>query len=169
VALNLAGQCGWPEIRKNIVVTISCPPSWQPHRRRWDSDRESRWCDWGAQICGTRPCDGGSLASLIHSSRKAERCGGESPEWLPAHRRQTSFTLRDYPLVPSANPGGGSTNLRAGRSPATSKQRWQPDPPESTVPWAISFSQPDSHNPGSIFSQFSMVTWSTLCSKSVVL
>jgi hypothetical protein len=63
VARNLVEQCGWPEIRKNIDVANSCPPSWQLHRRRWDSDRESRWCDGGARIRGTRPCDGGLPAS----------------------------------------------------------------------------------------------------------
>jgi hypothetical protein len=82
---------------------------------------------------------------------------------------ENSLAPRYYPVATSANPGGGSTNLRAGRLPSTSKQHWQPDPPESTVPWANSFSQPDSHNSGSIFSQFYMVTYSMLCSKLVEL
>jgi hypothetical protein len=42
VALNLAGPCGWPEIRKNAGAVNPCPPSWRAHRRRLDSRSESR-------------------------------------------------------------------------------------------------------------------------------
>jgi hypothetical protein len=43
------------------------------------------------------------------------------------------------------------------------------EPEQATVPWANSFSQPDSHSLGSIFSQTYMVTYSMLCSKIVEL
>jgi hypothetical protein len=66
----------------------------------------------------------------ISSSRRVEgkSAGGGSPEWSPAHRRRRFPPPRCYPLVSSANPGGGSTNPCAGRSPAMRIQRWQSDP-----------------------------------------
>jgi hypothetical protein len=105
----------------------------------------------------------------ICSSRRAGGYDGSHRSGVQLTGGEDSLAPRYYPVATSANPGGSNTNLRAGRSLATSKQCWQPDPPESTVPWASSFSQPDSHNSGSIFSQFYMVTYSMLCSKIVEL
>jgi hypothetical protein len=58
VALNLAEQCWRPEIEKNSGAVDSCLPSWWLHRRRLDGYRESRRCDGGVQVHGTRPEDG---------------------------------------------------------------------------------------------------------------
>jgi hypothetical protein len=46
---------------------------------------------------------------------------------------------------------------------------WWPDLFQSTVPWRIPFSAPDSQDLGQILSWFYVVTWSTLFSKVVAL
>jgi hypothetical protein len=65
------------------------------------------------------------------------------PGWHPAHRRQGSLLSRAYLMATAhesrrATINGGSTNLCAGRSPATSEQRWRSDPYRVTVPWQSS-------------------------------
>jgi hypothetical protein len=42
VVINLAELCWRPKMKKNLGAVNSCPPSWQPPWRRWDSYRESR-------------------------------------------------------------------------------------------------------------------------------
>jgi hypothetical protein len=41
VVINSAEPCWRPELKRNVGAVNSCPPSWQPPRRRWDGYRES--------------------------------------------------------------------------------------------------------------------------------
>jgi hypothetical protein len=65
------------------------------------------------------------------------------PGWHPAHQRRGSLLGRAYLMATAhesrrAMINGGSMNLCAGRSPATSEQRWRYDPYQVTVPWQSS-------------------------------
>jgi hypothetical protein len=142
VALNLAGQCRWPEIRKSIGTTNSCLTSWRPHRRRWDSDRESRWCDGGARTRGTRPCDDGLPASPsnFHRGKHGTVAGlvyGRSYPW-----QGYLCDPECYPNQPSPNRGDSSTN-RGGKSPAVRTVTLAIWSSADIVPWQRVFSQSD--------------------------
>jgi hypothetical protein len=75
------------------------------------------------------------------------------------------FNSNSIRFLSRVNPDGGGANLRAGRSPAVSTQRWQSDPFRSLYHGEHLFRAPDSQHLGSIFSQIYMVTYSMLCRK----
>jgi hypothetical protein len=165
VALNLVGQRGRPEIRKIIDFANSCPPSWQLHRRWWDSDRESRRHGGKVESRGTRPRGGGSPASLSLQPQSRRGSHGESPEWPPAHRRRGSLTLRRYPSTPSANPGAGDTN----HGETSSAVRSFGLIPARYCTMAIAIQSTHITSWSMIYSQFPMTTHPKLCSKIVEL
>jgi hypothetical protein len=104
----------------------------------------------------------------ICSSRKAAECGGESPEWPPAHRRRGSLPrdvihpTRVWILAPvtqiTARLIGGEIFLALAI--------WSG---ADTVPWEMVFSQSDRPFLNMIFSQTCMATHTKLCSKIVGL
>jgi hypothetical protein len=91
-----------------------------------------RWRGWDTRRkAGKRRFTG----ELIGSSRRVEgKSGGGHRSGVQLTDGEDSLSPRCYPLVSSANPGGGSTNPCAGRSPATSEQRWQYDLYQAIVP-----------------------------------
>jgi hypothetical protein len=94
MVINLAEPCWRLEMKKNLGAVNSCPPSWQPPRRRWDSYRESRRRGGKAEPRGgqRRRFDDGE--NLIHGQWARGRDYGWL-EWRPAHRRRRS----PYPVM----------------------------------------------------------------------
>jgi hypothetical protein len=80
-----------------------------------------------------------------------------------------SFTPRGYPLATSANPDGGSTNLRVGGVAGSEQAMLAVWSTSATVPSENWFRAPDRRSWSWIFSQFSMVTHIKLCSKVIEL
>jgi hypothetical protein len=87
------------------------------------------------------------------------------------------FTGRAYPrrrapsvylVIPSTNWDDGNTN-RGGDRRWWTELSWQPNPFRSTVPWQIPFRWTDNLICRAIYSQFCVITWSTLFSKVIVL
>jgi hypothetical protein len=99
--------------------------SWRPHRRRWDSHRES-WRHGGkAEPRGARPRSSGSPASLsVQAARqRGSTVGGGSSEWRPAH----GFYRRPYLVTSDVNHNDGGTNHGEDQSSAVRVPRWRSD------------------------------------------
>jgi hypothetical protein len=100
--------------------------------RKLEGVTAMRWQGWDTR---RKTRERRFTGELIGSSRRVEgKHGG-------GHRSGVQLTGGEdfpipwcYPLISSVNPGGGSTNPCAGRSPATSEQRWQSDLYQATIP-----------------------------------
>jgi hypothetical protein len=166
VARNLAEQCWRPEIEKNLGAVDSCLPSWRLHRRRFDGYRESRWCGVKVEPRGGRRwwLNGGE--NLIHGISEQGGRHGDEPEWRPAHRRGRSFNPAMLSIHPRHESGRRRHESRRGSS-AVSGAVDLIFIRHCTM--GCSISAPDSQSLSMIFSQISMATYPSLCSKVVVL
>ena len=73
---NSAEPCWRPELERNVGAVNSCPPPWQPPRRRWDGYRES-WRRGGkAWTRGAQPGSGGHRRVNLLSRKEVERATG---------------------------------------------------------------------------------------------
>ena len=169
MAGNFNGDAWRSEIRKNRGAVDSCPQSWRAHRQWFDGCQEPRRRG-GKQSHAAQGREAAVTGEAIRASRKAEEeDDGESPEWRPAHGRWRSFTPQGYPLATSANPDGGSTNLRVGGVAGSEQAMLAVWSTSATVPSENWFRAPDRRSWSWIFSQFSMVTHTKLCSKVIEL
>jgi hypothetical protein len=87
---------------------------WQSLRRATKRHEGSRWYSAGAQVCGIRPEDGGSPASL--SAQAAKQRGSTTVSHRSGVQR-TGWRPKRYPQSKCMNPHAGDTN-HGGKSPA---------------------------------------------------
>jgi hypothetical protein len=64
--------------------------SWQPHRRRWDGGRESRWHGRWTETCGGHGDGTTAVSPFIHGRWARGEYRGW-PGWSPAHPRRRFF------------------------------------------------------------------------------
>jgi hypothetical protein len=112
--INSAEPCWRPELERNVGAVNSCPPPWQPPRRRWDGYRES-WRRGGkAWTRGAQP-GSGVHRRFYRPSRKEEEGATGITGVL-----SSSLSARIFYRVPlSAHP-----EHKSGRQRHESRRNW---------------------------------------------